>query len=126
MNVDVHTWTPFFVDAIEFCKEQLRNPCSQEEWKVLLEEIKLRVQNDVLMMIDKWDHDFQIMQDQWIDPDLHGIHVGQVFIYTWNVLKENQAESLIDETLRDINHTCIQGITHRLLSLVLLFSKKID
>jgi len=123
MNVDVHAWTPFFAHAIEFCKEQLQYPCSQEEWTVLLNEIKLHVQNDVLIMMEKWDHDFQTIKDQWIDPDLQGIHVGQVFIYTWKVLKDNQSESLMDETLRDINDTCIQGITHRLLSLVLLFLK---
>lgn len=127
MNVDVHAWTPFFKNQIEqfHLENILKEICTETEWQQMYNEIKIHISEHALVFLDKLNHDFLNLKETWIDPDLNHIQVSKVIQYTWTLLKTNHTQDLIEETLLDINTTCIQGITHRMFSLVIIFENSI-
>ena len=53
-----------------------------------------------------------------VDPEIQSINIALVLIRVWNKVKELNEPSTynhFNETLDQIGHTCIQGVSHRLL-----------
>ena len=120
LDDNVHSWTSFFQNYILNKKNQIENTCSEESWNNLCSEINdfIHENEHAKCVLEKMKNDYQ---SEWKDPDLFHIHVSDIFLWVWTLLKTHQSQNLIVETLVDIGDTCIQGITHRLLSLAILF-----
>jgi hypothetical protein len=119
--VDVHSQTAFFrkvVDdrLIEILRDAhrftLMNPCINL-YRTIEGKYQDRADPDVVKALKN-------MLENWtqIDPDLgsRDLRICSIIAATWSKVEECEAHDHFRETLAQISSTCLQGISHRLLS----------
>jgi len=115
---NVHSYTSdlqIHSNLIDFFRNE--PSLSHDEWHALLDELRSIYGNmDALRNMNN-----VFVKSMWSipDPQLSNLDSAKVLRYLWknHIRHSASLRSHFRETLQDIGHTCIQGISHRLIAL---------
>lgn len=128
---DVHSyskdWAPILTANHPFLLERI----SSLEFETTCTEIKTYYSKSVIVQstLEKFKNRFKTentkveekeVEGGYYDSDLGKVNCAKLLVETWKKIKQLKEDSLyqlFEETLNDINNTCVQGDSHRLFAL---------
>ena len=98
-------------------KALLLQPVTRKQWKSCLKEMKARyTKPQEKIAISNMSSFFNVP-----DPHLANLNNSKIAFEVWKHVVKAQEYSMLGEILEDIGQGCLQGISHRLFSYLLVF-----
>ena len=110
---NVHDYTTQLREIIpKYFDTYINEKVDNTNWETVLSEIKLKYPNMPAVYNIERNYNNGLI----FDPDLPNINSANLLLLIWNIIKNNtELSNHFLETLKQIDNTCIQGISHRLI-----------